>query len=370
MQELFALQRWRRISILKEYSSSASSGSSNSRNAYSARDSSLSGGLEGRKRRGLNEGATHSTVQHQSTAQNTSHTHALTSALMNVRTNTGQGTVSGSVDRMFNRHLYGGGVLSSVEVNYFITHLSTPASISTSKSMSGGMDSLFSFFIGSEVGCEVGDLYSFHDELACHVSNRAKQKAVADKNRLGAKRDRHTDYHSALNDTQGNGRYVYNDFYSDNESTGSDLSFAASSAMHLSNYGVLCVRADSDVRDVEGVEGVKEVAMGEGSAREGDHPVHHSSQFIDQYKARTSSITTALSVPNSTAHRQLQHQLETEIQNGCPVVDLMPLSVQLGLLVTQPLHAAKATELYAAVTTLREKHMLGRHFKCEICLFL
>ena len=367
MQELFALQRWRRMSILKDYNPSGSSGSNDSSNTYSASNRSLGGGLEWGRRRGLGEGTAHSRVQEQSTVQNTSRTHALTSALTNVRTNTAQGTDSGSVDGMFNRHLYGGGVLSSVEVNYFITHLSTSTSTSTctTSRVSGGVDTLYSFFVGADAGCEVGNLYSFHDELACHVSNRTKQRALAELTRIGGKQDRHTDYHTALNDTQGNVRNVSSDSYFDNGGLGLGLSFGLS-AMHLSNYGVLCVHADSDVaRDGEDAEGAKEVVVEVGSAGVVAQPVRHSSGFIEQHKARATSSITPLTFQSSTSHRQLQLQL----QHGCPgVTDLMPLSVQLGLLVTQPLQLAKATELYAAVTALREKHRLGSHFKCKMCL--
>ena len=47
------------------------------------------------------------------------------------------------------------------------------------------------------------------------------------------------------------------------------------------------------------------------------------------------------------------------------IADLMPLSVQLEISVSLPLRRARASELYSSVTSLRQKHLLGKHLKCK-----
>ena len=83
--------------------------------------------------------------------------------------------------------------------------------------------------------------------------------------------------------------------------------------------------------------------------------------------AQTKAQTKGLPLPPSqsdTSHRPKVKALANPMQRT-GIADLMPLSVQLEISVSLPLRRARASELYSAVISLRQKHLLGKHLKCK-----
>jgi hypothetical protein len=538
MQELFTLQRWRRISALKEHQPVPKV---NVKGQEGGEVMGTKGEHFDSWTTPVSEGDVLLLLQHSIPHPSPSIRPAHTPSPLSIPFRVVSNALDLPLDSRFSRHLFGGGVLCATELQYFISRLSFSSSSSSTADIASSSsfrprasrDGLYSFFVGSTPGSEVGDLYMFLNETGFDAVNRRKKREKEALNRMRDIDDRHRDYNhhsnalslpllvsvsgspgctvsdrdtgSRLNggtttvstsskgieilhyqDTGsrkenrnlkgrqkenlkrregGGGEGVVRVRVSVPESTYSSF-FSSSSVLlcedaHSSNSAESSSDEDEDEdedeeEDKEGSseskdEGIFEKKLEEtlnaqdkngkanrnriGSDSGSDHTAiaergvngqEEESTDVEEVKeqeiagavlaasgehghgqcqgegGRGSAVPMSITIPScsrdwsamspsngrvsqtnteskaktqgfphspshshsGTPYRSIGKALTSPVQRT-GIADLMPLSVQLEISVSQPLRRARASELYSAVTGLREKHLLGTHFKCK-----
>jgi hypothetical protein len=197
MQELFTLQRWRRISALKEHQPVPQ---------VNVKGQEGGEGTEGEHfdswTTPVSEGDVLLLLQHSIPHPSPSVRPAHSPSPLSIPFRVVSNALDLPLDSRFSRHLFGGGVLCATELQYFISRLSFSSSSSSTADIASSSfrprasrDGLYSFFTGSRPGSEVGDLYIFLNENGFDAVNRRRKREREALDRMKGIEDRHRDYH-------------------------------------------------------------------------------------------------------------------------------------------------------------------------------
>ena len=384
MQELFMIQRWRRISILKEDCLLLNHDTEGEGEGEEGR------GSGGRRMPGtiINKILIFEKSKNIPEVKEYSFAGSFIAARSKMQL---YGTSSQPLDSRFSRKLYGGGVLSPVELHYFISRLSTctlssaaasstsfsssssssssssyPTSLSPSSSSSSSsscslpssssssspselnrVDNLFNFFIGCDPGSEVESLYPLRNRIRHDVKNRKKRKDEENELRMMKNNDRHKDIlcqGNSLRNIPCSAMMKIKDVVNNNH-------LHLNTGMFFSNRNILCISGDDDDDDNDDDDNRRETTK-------------------DSIKDVDDDGLDVRAKPYSTSNRSIRTLKTNEKRDMCQrtgITDLMPLSVQLEISVSQPLQEIRAAELYAAVNSLRHSHGLKSHLRCKYC---
>ena len=202
MQELFTLQRWRRISALKEHQPAPLvnvKGQEGGEGTVTVTEEEHFDFWT----MPVSEGAVLLLLQHSIPHRSPSARPAHSPSPLFIPFRVVSDALDLPLDSRFSRHLFGGGVLCATELQYLKSRLSfssssaadTTSSSSSSFRPRASRDGLYSFFVGSRPGSEVGDLYMFLNETGSDTVNRRRKKERDALDRMKDTEDRHRDYH-------------------------------------------------------------------------------------------------------------------------------------------------------------------------------
>ena len=401
MQSLFSLQRWRQMSNMKD-SFFSSSPSSSSHVVF---------GGQGR-----------ATTNHQHimrvNLQSTSSNYNCRSSNSNSGNRISSTILSTSdrpLDRCFSTHLYGGGLLSAYELEYFLSTLKpranavNPNSISNSILQSGRFHGSYEFFVGCSPGNEIDSLHGSgsgrKEGRNNHRLNCSRKREHSLRHRV---RDCHEDQQSSQypsSSSSSSSLHSYSNMYSDaflNEETSGEegKQFHGRSVQNsfnfFSNCNVLinlgsshahahahthppsdtdysCKYDSFDTRRARAVEGCrrgslsidrpKEKENGRGWGKEwrgGTNRCPSPSPLGGIIVAHTYSAVLPVQV--DIIDRDAK---ERECAARTEITNFMPLNTQLELTVCLPLRLSLASEQFDAVCTLRSRYGFSKLIKCK-----
>ena len=189
-------------------------------------------------------------------------------------------------------------------------------------------------------------LYPLRNKIGHDVKNRKKRKDEEIELRMMKNNDRHKDILF-----QGNGmKNVPCSAMVKKKDGVNNSHLHLNTGMFFSNRNILCISGDDNDDDENDDDRRDKVNGLIKDVNDDDHDVRAQSY--------------------STSNRSIRTLKTSEKRDMCQrtgITDLMPLSVQLEISVSQPLQEIRAAELYAAVNSLRHSHGLKSHLRCKYC---
>ena len=420
MQSLFSLQRWRKMSNMRDPSSLSGSYQTSSSRAVFGEKATAKTNDRQTMTINVHNGSIGNFTCSSSSSSSGSSSSGGNQSHMNSTTSF---SASDPLDKHFSRHLYGAGLLPPLELQYFLSTLNSQSHTHTHSSSSlksHRFHGAYSFFVGCTPGNEIGFLYGFrgNDDGCDRMLTFQKDRDLNGIHRIrDCHKNQETNSSTSSSSFSSSSQYPHKEVLSsphfsnreNRENKGSRVEQAehlsnTNNAFYSSNFFSNCSILSSSYTDFDShsitdsnyypkhdpfdiycFEPMTESKKGDGGRDEGIVEGRNKNRESG-WRVINTTTSQNLTACNSTAHGSHSpctadlpvpwdvidwDGKERDRATRSGMLDLMPLSVQMHLSVSLPLKKARASELYASVCTLRSRHGIGRLIKCKyLLLFL